>query len=379
MKRVVDVRPEPPRRVGDVLEVAAELRWPLSLTTLRKGRRQRVWMRVPGDLEVSEAAVGDAFLLATVFGAMRLSGGLRLHGRATAELVDGLARLQALWSERRPDKYRAVGIECDDLEAGAPGGGPVILTFSGGLDSAYSLFRHASPAVRATPPALRAALMLHGADVPVAETAAFEEAFARSRRMTDSLGVPLLRAVTNLRVVKQNWTHSSNTALAGVMNLFRGRFGSGLVAVGYTREESLRWWPQDVTDLPLVSSPSFPVVGDGYEADRFEKMDAIRAWPEALENLRVCYRPGCYTRNCGECFKCWIAGFFAQLACGKPAPFMPRPFTDADVRASATCGDPLVLLRLTQLVTHARRRGVRESWVLEAERALREAGGGASP
>jgi hypothetical protein len=29
-------------------------------------------------------------------------------------------------------------------------------------------------------------------------------------------------------------------------------------------------------------------------------------------------------------------------------------------------------------ITHARRRGVRESWVIEAERALREAAGGSS-
>jgi len=375
VSRAVEIRPEAPRRVGDLLEVAAELRWPLGLATLKQGRRQRVWIRVPGELEVSETAVGDALLLATVFGAMRLSGGIRLRGRATAELVDGLGRLQALWSERRPDKYRAVGIECDALEPGVSGDGPALLTFSGGLDSAYSLFMRASAGPRTAGPGLGAALMLHGADIPVEESAAFEEAFARSRRMTDSLGAPLLRAVTNLRVVKQNWSHSSNAALAGVMNLFRGRFGSGLVAVGYTREESLRWWPQDVTDLPLLSSPAFPVVGDGYEADRFQKMDAIHAWPEALANLRVCYRPGCFDRNCGECFKCWIVGFFARLACGKPAPFMPRPVTDADVRAIATCGDPLVLLRLTQLVDHARRRGVRESWVVEAERALAEAGG----
>jgi len=190
--------------------------------------------------------------------------------------------------------------------------------------------------------------------------------------MTDSLGVPLLRAVTNLRVVKQNWTHSSNTALAAVMNLFRGRFGSGLVAVGYTRAESLAWYPQDVTDLPLLSSPAFPVIGDGYETDRFEKMDAIHGWPAALENLRVCYRPGCYARNCGECFKCWIVGFFALLACGRPAPFMPRAVTDADIRAIGRCRDAVVLLRLNQLVAHARARGVRTSWVIEAERVLRE-------
>lgn len=370
------VRPEPPRRVGDVLEIAARLDWPLGLAALKQGRRQRVYVRVPADLPVSAAAAGDAFLLATVFGAMRLARGIRLHGPATAGLVEGLHRLQPLWQARRPDRYRPVGIACDELEPGAPGDGPALLTFSGGLDSAYSLHKHAGPARSPDARPLGAALMLHGADVPVGETAAFELAFARSRRMTDALGVPLLRAVTNLRIVKQNWTHSSNAALAAVTNLFRGRFGLALVAVGFTAEEARRWWPQDVTDLPLCSSPAFRVEGDGYEADRFEKMFAIRAWPEALANLRVCYRPGRYADNCGECFKCWIVAFFALLACGRPAPFMPRAVTDAEIRAIAACGDPLVRLRLSQLVAHARRLGVRDAYVLEAERVLREAGGG---
>ena len=375
MRGPVHVWPDPPRRTGDVLEVAAELHWPFALSRLRKPRRQRVWIRVPAEYEVSEVAVGDAFLLGTVFGGMRLSGGIRLHARATAGLVENLHALQALWVTRHPDKYRPAPIECDAVEKGAPRTGPSVLAYSGGLDSSYSLHRHTSPDRPADGPVVGAAVMLHGADIPWQETAAFEEAFAGSRRMTQSRGVPLLRAVTNLRVVKQNWTHSCPATLAAVMSLLRSRFASGLVAVGFTVEEARQWWPQDLTDPPLLSSPSFPVIGDGYESDRFEKLVAIRDWPEAMESLRVCFRPGSWTGNCGACFKCQVAGLFARLACGGAPPFMPRAMTEADIRELATRGDRNMGLRLSQLLDHARRRGVRDHWIVEVQRVYEACGG----
>lgn len=372
MKRPVHVVPLEPRRVEGTLEIAADLEWPLGFHTWKKGRRQRVWIRVPEDLPVSAPAVADAFLLGTLFGASRLAGALCLHARATRELAENLDRLQALWVKRRPDKYHRISIECDGLDPGVPATGPSILTYSGGLDSSYSLFRAtktpSSDEDAAAP--VGSAVMVHGADVPVEEVDAFEVAFARSKRMTDSRRVPLVRVVTNLRIVKQNWTHSSNTALAAILGLFRSRFSCGRIAVGFTPEEARAWWPQDLTDPPLLSSPAFPILGDGYEADRFEKMAAVAAWPEALESLRVCYRPGSWTGNCGDCFKCRVVGLFAWLACGRTPPFLPREMTIDDVNAAASCGDDNVLLRLSQLVEHARRLGVREPWILEAERAV---------
>jgi len=364
------VWPEAPRAVGNALEVAAEVEWPFRVSRALKPRRQRVWFRLPADVPVSAGAAADAFLLATVFGAMRLSRGLCLHATASEDLVTNLLRLQALWRERRPDKYREAEIRCDGLAAGASPAGPPVLCFSGGLDPAYSLYRHTRPGAGG----VGAAVMLAGADIPLSEEAAFSEAFARSRRMTDSLGVPLLRVSTNLRAVKQKWPHSVTAGLAAVLTLFRGRFGSGLVAVGFTREEARRWWPQDETDPPLVSCRAFPIVGDGYEADRFEKLEALRDWPEALDNLRVCYRPGSWTENCGQCLKCSTLLLFARIAFRRRLACLPREATVEDVRSLATCEDPNGRLRLAQVARHARALGVTEPWMDELDRAVRAAG-----
>ena len=371
MSRVAHVWPHPPTRVGEMQEVSAEVEWPWRVSQwLRKDRRQRLWIRVPGDVPIPEVAVGDAFLLGTVFGAMHMARDLVVHAKVSEGLPERVAKLGPLWRERRRDRYREIGVAADATAPGAGRDGPSLLCFSGGLDSAYSLKKNSDPARPAHLPRLYAALMIHGADIPVGESGAFGIAHARCERIAASRGVQLVRASTNLREVRQDWSHSSMATLAAVMGLFRVRCARGLVAVGFTTEEGLRYQPQDVVDPPLLSSDAFPVVGDGYEADRFQKLVAISDWPEALLELRVCNKPGSWAGNCGECIKCRALGFFAEIVLGAGIPCLPRRMTVEDARAMVRSDDPRVYLGLAQIVRHARTRGFHADWLSVFERAI---------
>ena len=371
MTRTARVRVEAPRRTGDVVECAAEVRWPFRASLFFHGRqRQRLWIRLPVDAGPDPVAVGDAFLLSTVFGAMRLCDRLHVHGTVSEDLLGHLAELGRLWHERAPDRYRPAALSADAVRPPVVATGPSVLTFSGGLDSAYSLWKHAGPRRDPTQPTLSACVMVGGFDCPVQERDAFDAAFRRAQSMPSSLGVPLLRAETNVRVVKQYWSHSVTASIAAVLGLRRASHGRGLVGVGFTPEEARRWWPQDETDPPLVSTAAFPVVADGWEADRFQKADAVATWPEALQTLRVCFRPGSWTANCGDCFKCWVVAFFLQIATGRPAPCFPREVGLVEAERMLACGDPNLDLRLGQILRHARARGVDAPWVGAIERAL---------
>lgn len=381
MDRVAHVWPEPVALDGAEVEVAARVAWPTAWWTPlvdRKAfatRRQRVFVRVPPGTEVSEVAAGDAMLLGTVFGAMRRARVLRVHGPVTRDLLVRLRTLVDGWVCRDPRRYGPVELVADAEVDGPVATGPAVLPFSGGLDSAYSLRRRTGPGAPTDAPPVATAVMLHGADVPVAEADAFERTFARAVPMARARGVALVRATTNLRVVKQHWSHSVTAALGAVLGLFRARHGLGLVAVGFTPEEADRWWPQDRSDPPLVGSPtSFEVRGDGWEADRFQKVEAVADWPEALEGLRVCYRPGVYDRNCSRCFKCLMVMAFFQEVLGQVPPCFSRQLEDEDARHIARCGDPNVGLRVGQLLAHARRRGGRSPWVARLADEVRAAG-----
>jgi hypothetical protein len=383
MGRDAHVWPEPPRRVGDETEVAARVEWPATWPRFWRDRRARLWFRVPGDLPLSEVAVGDAFLLGTLFGAMRRARALHVHAPVGEERIGRLARLQRLWVERKPEKYREVEIRPDSTVPEVPATGPAVLSFSGGLDSAYALHRRTQPGNDETP-RVGAALLIAGTDVPVSEAEAYEQAFAKARRLTESRGVPLLRATTTLRNgVRHSWSHGSAAGFGAVLTLFRGRFGAGILASGLTAAEAPGFWPQDTTDPPLVSSSAFPVVADGLETDRFEKMLAVADWPEAYDSLRVCYAPGFWGRNCGECAKCLTTALLARLAWGRVPPFMPRDVGPEDVlRLAAVRHAPTIRLRLEQVQRHAAARGVDEPWVRAIDDAigpLRPAAAGAAP
>jgi hypothetical protein len=364
---VVNVWPEPPRPVEGATEVTAVVEWPFRISALGLPRRQTLWIRIPAGIAVSEGAVADAFLLATTFGALRRARALHVHGTVTRDLLAGVGRLAALWASRDPRTYREVDLRADATTVGRAAEGPPVLCFSGGLDSTYSLARRARPEAGAP---LGAALMVRGADIPVTEEAAFATALARARRITDSRGILLIEAATNLRAVKQKWTHSYVPAFAAVMNLLRSRFGLGLLAVGFTHEEARTWWPMDDTDIALVSSSAFAIEGDGYEANRQEKMAFLRDWPEARENLRVCYRRDSWTANCGACLKCVVARLMARAALDEVPPSLPDAPPLEDVRAVAAHAEPIGRLRLEQIRRHARARGLAEPWLDEIDRVL---------
>ena len=57
------------------------------------------------------------------------------------------------------------------------------------------------------------------------------------------------------------------------------------------------------------------VTDDGALVSRVEKADLVRTWPEALDNLRVCYHRDLENLNCGRCRKCLFTKL-AFMACG---------------------------------------------------------------
>jgi hypothetical protein len=55
---------------------------------------------------------------------------------------------------------------------------------------------------------------------------------------------------------------------------------------------------------PLLGSDAFSVRHDGAAASRIEKVALVAEWPQALQNLRVCWEGPNKGRNCGRCEKC---------------------------------------------------------------------------
>ena len=86
----------------------------------------------------------DLWLRASIFPAMEAGRDLHIHGPVSRTLLANLEIYQRIIADWWPDKYQAVQLHADEeIDAPAPPtAAKAVLTFSGGLDSIYSLYCH---------------------------------------------------------------------------------------------------------------------------------------------------------------------------------------------------------------------------------------------
>lgn len=264
-------------------------------------REKLVWFRADQPLCTESGA--DPFLAATVLTWMEAHCDVHVHGNVSRRLLAGLTEWQAAWARWRPKRYRQVRVTVDDVRDERALTEKTVLAFSGGVDAAYSLRRHATRAAGWQQVDLKAALLVHGFDIPLEQVSVFDRARARAQLMLDGTGVSLLTISTNLRELGLIWEDAFATAVVGSLTLLAPQYGIGLIGSSEPYDRLvLPWGSNPVTD-PLLSSGLMEIRHDGAAAGRTEKVRLLAEWPGA-DYLRVCWQGEELDRNCGRCEKC---------------------------------------------------------------------------
>lgn len=270
--------------------------------------------------------LADPFVLGLLFTVLSVQRPLHVHGNVSFGLLQNLEYFQATWHSWVKDRYRPVEISADAEVTPEPRGGHAISAFSGGLDSAYTVRRHALGAVGRRSLQLRAGVMILGFDIRLDQEDFFHRAAEGSRIMLESLDMELWKVRTNFRKFRANWFHAHGSGLAAVLHCFAGGCSKALVASsayhsghGRSRPPSDNPVGSHVLTDPLFSSPLMEIIHDGAETGRAAKPVMIADWPEGMERLRVCWETATPDSNCGTCTKCIITKL-AFLANGLPVP-----------------------------------------------------------
>jgi hypothetical protein len=296
---------------------------------------------------------------------------VRIVGAPVASsLLANLDRFMEVWRAWRG--YGVVAVHADE-EKVAPTPGPGLVSFSGGIDSAYSAWRHTTGRAGAQTIELGAGVFVHGFDIPLDDAEGFRGALARSRRMLESVGLACRPVTTNVRDVLVDWEEGHGLAMAAVLNLLRDGSDVGVIASSGTYDlPFLVWGSTPLTD-PLLSSDSFRIVHDGCGATRFEKLEALTQWDEAMENLRFCWAGPRRDRNCGRCRKCTTVAALFRILDVEPRCFDHCPSADEITRQFRREGPMDGFSRLYSRVTYeaAVAHDVDEAWVRELRRRLR--------
>lgn len=360
---------EPTVKSNDLITVSATIEVP-------NQERNSLWYRLPDKHNSLLTSSCDPFVVATIFMVMTQGVDVVVHGEVSPSLLQNLAEFQTAWACWR-SHYKQVEITAE-VEREQPTNNrtpKTISTFSGGVDSCFTAFRHAKKLCGRLQRPLKAGLMIHGLDIPLNEQQYFDNAAEKSSWTLASLGLELITMATNFRSFKQDWEDAFGVAIASCLMLLQGGYDSGLIPSSIPYQDmnlyskQISYGSNPITD-PLLSSRSFQIIHDGAGFTRIEKVKQIAQWPTALQNLRVCWQGEQKDRNCGHCEKCIRTILnFRVAGLGLP-PCFERDIDERDI-LSLPVLNKSILGECVSILATAKTNSISDSWVTALEEYVR--------
>jgi len=279
----------------------------------------KLWFRVPKRLRDGLTERSDSFLVAMLPVAMALGADLEAEGKVSSRLLFGLRDYQRILNTWWPKLFSVVDLKCATIANHIENGQPTAVgaTFSGGVDSFYTLHQHRSAKEVLTAYRLTHSLMINGFDndVDLDDSGLF--------RQLGSVYGPMLEGENIELVVMQTNMQKFRLAAMGHGNLHL-TFGLPLAAAALTLGNlSGRFYiPASYHYAHLVPDGSHPmldhllsteatqIIHDGASVTRVAKTIAIADWPVVRSRLRVCFTGASYNalhnvfENCCKCEKC---------------------------------------------------------------------------
>lgn len=312
----IDLWPEVPAVQADQIETGFVLED-------ASHERQRFWYRFPSEHRAALSDSCDPYVLPAFFFAMQKNSDLLVHGQVSPSLLKNLVEFQATWASWRPGCYTPVDITAElESECDPKSNRSVLASFSGGVDTSFTVWRHHAGLAGRQNLQIQAGLMLHGFDIRLNQPEVFARAAIKAQTMLESLGLKLITMATNLKKSDLHFDDAHPAILASCMMLLQGSYAAGLIASSNDyAHPNFPWGSNPITDR-LLSSSSFSTVHDAAGFTRIDKIRALADWAEASSDLRVCLRGKERDENCCRCEKCIRTILeYRLLGLGLPACF----------------------------------------------------------
>ena len=333
--------------------------------TIEKRNQERIflWYKVPVEYRHLLTKSCDPFVVGTIFSAMGESLDLIVHGEVSPSLLRNMDEFQEAWMCWLPHRYSKIEITADvEKEQAKANSDAAIVTFSGGVDSCFTAWRHKKGACGRLKQDLQTGLMIQGFDIPLDQDDVFKRAANKSKTLLNSLDIEMIPMATNFKEIGRLWTDTHGAGIASCLMMLQGGFSKGLIgsSAPYNRLH-VPFGSNPVTDH-LFSSDSFRILHDGAAYIRREKIREISEWQEAWKLLRVCYEGTEHDRNCGRCEKCIRTILsFRVMGFGLPECF-EQDVKDDQILTLNRLQDN-ILYYLEEILCQARKLSITESWV----------------
>jgi hypothetical protein len=307
-----------------------------------------------------------------ILAAMRESSDIHAHGNVSKHLLDNLDEFQDAWANWRPEVYRKITISADrEIDDHiCPEDSDAIATFSGGVDGAFTVYRHAKGVCGRSNRNIKAGVFIHGMEIPIDEEEVFDNTARRMEIMLNSLGIDLIPIATNHRDFGDLFKDSHAILIVSCMLFLEDIYHTALIASSKPFNDLvLPWGSNPLTDR-LLSSGRMRVVHDDIGHTRSQKIELLGEWDEAMKYLRVCWQEGNLGRNCCSCEKCMRTILnMRSLGLGLPE-FFEHDISDHMISRMNGLHD-VSLSFYDEILDNARSRGMSGSWMTAVEKMVK--------
>lgn len=278
-----------------------------------------LWFKLPQSYREYVTDRTDAFVVAMLPIAMTLGEDIEVKGVVSPRLAYGIQEYQHVQNAWRPKQFKIIDIRYSELKSTSEmeTKGAVGCSFSGGVDSFYSLWRHLPKNEKIPEYRITHCIIINGFDndVDLDNTGFFQKILLTYEPMIQNLGLKLVVIRTNqqqfrLAAIGPRNLHHSYGAVLTSSALVLGRLFSRFYIPGTHKYGKLIPVGSHIIFDHLLSTESMETINDGANASRVEKTAVIAQWPETYSRLRACFyktkineKTGTI-ENCCRCEKC---------------------------------------------------------------------------
>jgi hypothetical protein len=269
-----------------------------------------LWYRFPEAYAGYITEHSDGFIVSLLLLAMAMGEEVTVRGTTSPRLAYGLEQYQKVFNAWFPRQFTQIGVAYERIEALLPeqGGKQVVSSFSGGVDSTFTLMEHLPPEQVIPEFQVSHCVFVQGFDIPLWDTKDFQQAALTFSKVLSSMGVELIPCKTNVHSFttgRVKWDYSHGGAIAAPALFLQGLVKNYLISSSWSLIRYEHWGSSPFTD-PWLSTETIEMIYFGASYPRMEKVAAISSWRPAGQFLRVCTnlqgRHG--VQNCSRCEKC---------------------------------------------------------------------------
>jgi hypothetical protein len=339
----------------------------------KPGDHETLWFDVPKSFQDNLTTSGDPWLASLLPLACKIGEPLYIEGSIDQVLYESHQELMEWWQFWFPN-MNVVPVHAYAIRPyrqNEPG--RIAQFFSGGVDSFFTLIRHADST---GPIQVDDLLIGWGFDIPLSDQSSFDRvqtSLASAATKFDKRLIPFSSNIRETRFRSLPWgTIGHGNAMASVALILEGVYNRVLIPSTDGYRETGPWGSHATTDH-YYSSSVMRIIHDGAAFSRFQKTELVATSTPALSAIRVCWRSQS-DENCGKCEKC-IRTMIALELCGvlKKTPTLAHATLDLDRVARVYCPHQKtgsMHLYYTEMLTLARQRG-RHDLAKAISRALR--------